>query len=122
MKHQNRKLLVLINKFKDENNRLIDRLKKDMEEIQAMKDNTAQWKEINEQIHKLTQENNEMKIKAVNERIKERKTNKIFEIFRDIANSSTNILKSRSEPEETDKFLNVVTTEELEIIKGLKWE
>lgn len=92
-----------------------------MEEIQAMKDNTAQWKEINEQIHKLTQENNEIKIKEVNERMKARKTNKIFEIFRDIANSSTNILKSKSENEETDKFLNVVTTEELEIIKGLKW-
>lgn len=97
-----------------------------MEEIQAMKENTSQWKEINEQIHRLTQENSESKIRAVNERMKERKTNKIYEIFRNIANSSTDILKSRSaESEETDKFLNVVTTEQLEIIKAkglLKWE
>lgn len=122
LKHQNRKLLDLINKFKDENNRLIERLKKDMEEIQAMKENTSQWKEINDQIQRLTQENSDIKIRAVNERIKERKTNKIFEIFRNIGNSNTDILKSRSEKEETDKFLNVVTTEELEIIKGLRWE
>lgn len=95
----------------------------DMEEIQAMKTNTAQWKEISEQIQKLTLENNEIKSKEFNEKIKERKTNKIFEIFKDIASSSTNILKPRTvEKEETEKLLNVVTTEELEIIKGLKWK
>lgn len=92
-----------------------------MDEIRTMKENTAQWTEISDQINKLTQENTEKKIQAVNDRIKERKTNKIFEIFRDIANSSTNLLKSKSEKEETEKFLNVVTTEELKIIKGLKW-
>lgn len=122
LKFQNQKLLILINKFKDENNRLIERLKKDMEEIQTMRENTAQWKQINEQIHKLSQENNDIKIKEVNERLKERKANKIFEIFRDIANSSTNLLKSKTENPETEKFLNVVTTEELEIIKGCSWK